>query len=120
MIDEPESGELERHLAGDPILATSRIALVEVLRATGLANPAGEIREDAERLLASCLLVDVNEAVLRAAAALASEAVRTLDAIHLASAVRVGADELVAYDRRLAVAAVDQGLAVASPGAEIV
>ncbi len=117
VIEEPESASLERHLEGGPVLATSRIALVEVLRATALANPAPEVQEEAERLLASCMLVDVTDGLLRTAAGLASAAVRTLDAIHLASALRVEADELVAYDRRLIAAAAERGLAVSSPAA---
>jgi predicted nucleic acid-binding protein len=115
VIEEPESASLERHLEGGPVLATSRIALVEVLRATALANPAPEVKEEAERLLASCMLVDATDGLLRTAAGLASAAVRTLDAIHLASALRVDADELVAYDRRLVAAAAERGLAVSSP-----
>ncbi len=117
VIEEPESASLERHLDGGPMLATSRIAIVEVLRATALANPAQEVREEAERLLASCMLIDVSEGLLRAAADLASAAVGTLDAIHLASALRIEADELLAYDRRLIAAAVERGLAVSSPAA---
>lgn len=116
VIEEPESASLERHLGDETVLATSRIALVEVPRATALANPAPEVQEEAERLLASCMLIDVTDGLLRAAAGLASATVRTLDAIHLASAVRIQADELVAYDRRLAAAAAERGLAVASPG----
>jgi predicted nucleic acid-binding protein len=115
VIEEPESASLERYLDGGPVLATSRIALVEVLRATALANPAQEVREEAERLLASCMLVDVSDGLLRTAAGLASAAVRTLDAIHLASALRVDADELVAYDRHLIAAATERGLVVSSP-----
>jgi predicted nucleic acid-binding protein len=42
--------------------------------------------------------------------------VRTLDAIHLASALLIDADELIAYDRRLAAAAAERGMVVASPG----
>jgi uncharacterized protein len=42
--------------------------------------------------------------------------VRTLDAIHLAIALRIEADELVAYDRRLAAAGARHGCALASPG----
>jgi predicted nucleic acid-binding protein len=42
--------------------------------------------------------------------------VRTLDAIHLASALHVDADELLAYDTRLLAAAAEHGLLVASPG----
>ncbi len=117
IIEEPESESLERHLRHEPALATSAIAIVEVLRATGLANPAPEVREEAERLLASCMLVDVSTEILRAAAALASAKIRTLDAIHLASALRIEADELVAYDRRLLGAAGECGLAISSPGA---
>jgi uncharacterized protein len=63
------------------------------------------------------MLIDVTDGLLHVAAGLASRAVTTLDAIHLASALRIEADELVAYDRRLAAAAAAHRLAVASPGA---
>lgn len=116
VIEEPQSAALERHLASGQLVATSRIALVEVTRATAIANPRAEVRRETDRLLASCMLVDVTNALLRTAAELASPRVRTLDAIHLASAVRIEADELLAYDRRLAAAGVEQGLEVASPG----
>lgn len=107
-----------RALGAEPLLATSRIALVEVLRATALANPAHETRSVAESLLASCMLVDVTDGLLRVAARLASRSVRTLDAVHLASALRVDADQMVAYDRRLLSAAAEHGLSVSSPGAD--
>jgi predicted nucleic acid-binding protein len=116
LIEEPESASLEEHLGKEPTLATSRIAIVEVLRATALANPAAEVRAEAERLLASCVLVEVSDVVLRGAAGLASATVRTLEAIHLASALRIEAAELVAYDRRLTAASAENGLAVSSPG----
>jgi predicted nucleic acid-binding protein len=97
------------------VLATSRIAQVEVSRAVGIAHPGPKGQSRSEQLLASCLLVDVDDALLRAAARLASLEVRTLDAIHLAGAQRVGADEVLAYDRRFAVAANDEGFSVRSP-----
>ena len=109
---------LARHLRDEPALATSAIAVVEVSRATRLANPAPEVGEEARRLLASCMLIDVSDEVLGAAAELACPTIRTLDAIHLASALRVEADELVAYDRRLLAAAQERGLAISSPGTE--
>jgi uncharacterized protein len=115
VIEEPESAALDRHLAHRQVLATSRIAIVEVARATAIANPTPEARHETERLLASCMLVDVTDALLRSASALASAKVRTLDAIHLASALRIEADELLTYDRRLTEAAAERGLAVASP-----
>lgn len=99
------------------MLATSRIALVEVLRAVGIANPDLHARADAERLVESCLLVEPTEALLRTAADLASLTIRTLDAIHLASAQRIGADEMLVYDDRLHNAAAAGGVPPVSPGA---
>ncbi len=116
VIEENESAALERHIAEDAVLATSRVALVEVPRATGLANPAPEVQRETDRLLGSCMLVDVSDGLLGAAGRLTSRALRTLDAIHLASAMRVAADEIVAYDRRLLRAAGEHGLTVSHPG----
>jgi predicted nucleic acid-binding protein len=90
---------------------------VEVIRATSIANPSPEMRAEAERLLASCLLVNVSDRLLRAAARLSSRHVRTLDAVHLASAQRVDPDAMLVYDRTLADAARAIGFRVAHPGA---
>ena len=73
---------------------------------------------ETRRLLAGCFLVDVSDRLLRSAAALTSREVRTLDAIHLATALYIDANELVAYDRRLLEVAETHGLPVASPGAD--
>ena len=71
--------------------------------------------EEVDRLLGSLMLVAVTAQLLRSARKLAGAAVRTLDAIHLASALRIEPDELLAYDRRLLAAATEHGLTVASP-----
>jgi predicted nucleic acid-binding protein len=63
------------------------------------------------------LLIAVSDAVLRAAADLASASIRTLDAIHLASAIRIEPYEMVVYDQRLSTAASAEGLSVVNPGA---
>jgi hypothetical protein len=99
-------------------VATSPIAIVEVSCAAMLATPSEEIREEVDMLFASCMLVAVTAQLLRAARDLASATVGTLDAIHLASALRIDADELLAYDRRLLAAAATQGLNVVSPGTD--
>ena len=91
------------------------MAVVEVARATQLANPDERVQEEVDTLLASCTLVDLTAPLLRRARTLASQSVRTLDAIHLASALRVEPDELLAYDRRLLDAASEHGLATAAP-----
>lgn len=116
VVEEPETRALETYVAeADASLITSRIALVEVPRAVGIANP--DAVGEAWRLLSSCILVDLTDALLREAAAVASREVRTLDAIHLAAAERVEPDNLLTYDRRLGREAQARGLAVSHPGA---
>lgn len=116
VVEEAESARLADHLGEGVVSATSRIALVEVSRATRIANASEEAQQETRRLLDACLLVDVSDRILRNAASLTSRRVRTLDAIHLATALYVDADELVAYDRRLLEAAEAQGLSTAAPG----
>ena len=117
VIDEPESSALQRHLERPAsVLATSQIALVEVGRAARVANPADAVQVEIDRLLSSCLLVAVSSSLLRGARRIASASVRTSDAIHIASALRIEPDELVAYDRRLLQTARQQGLSAVAPG----
>lgn len=62
--------------------------------------------------------VDVHElppSLYREAGLLPGESLRTLDALHLASAVRLDVDALVTYDLRLAEAAERVGLRVHAP-----
>jgi uncharacterized protein len=117
VVEEPESPALRTHLGPDPDLVVSRIAVVEVARAVRIASPGPEAGRDAELLVARCTLVDVSEAVLRTAAGLASAHLRTLDAIHLASALRAAPQEVVAYGGRLREAAEAAGLRTSAPGA---
>jgi predicted nucleic acid-binding protein len=60
-------------------------------------------------------LVDLARSDLMYAAALPG-GLRSADAIHLAAAIRLQADLLVAYDAELLAATVDAGLNVLSPG----
>ena len=64
-------------------------------------------------------LVDLARSDLMYAAALPGK-LRSADAIHLAAAIRLQADLLVAYDADLLAAAVDAGINVLSPGAATV
>ncbi len=72
---------------------------------------------DARRLLELLDLVPLSASILERAAAVATPLVRSLDAIHLASALSIGADltAFVAYDRRLQRAAENEGLPVIAP-----
>lgn len=67
-----------------------------------------------DELLSRVLLVDLRRSDLLAAAS-DRRGLRTLDAIHLATALRVAASAMVTYDRELSTAARGVGLEVVQP-----
>lgn len=97
------------------VRVTSWLARVEVVRA---------VLEDGEAAvrLARAILVELDQVPLTPdlldEAGTLSQQVRSLDAIHLASALRFGPEleAFVAYDKRLLAAAEQAGLPTASPG----
>ena len=114
-VREPESDALLRHLRRRRPWVSSALARTEVLRSL---LPGGEPALEAGRqVLARCDLIRVNDAVLRAAGRLLPADLRSLDAIHLATALRLEDDlrELVTYDERLAGAGQHHGLRVTTP-----
>lgn len=114
MVDEAESDALRRWL-GQPRLIGSALLEVELMRAVRRARP--DAVERARTLLETVGLVPVDEGVLRHAALLDPPVLRTLDAVHLATALtlRLANLTLVTYDDRLGDAARAAGLAVVSP-----
>ena len=76
------------------------------------------VRQRAEEVVARIGLIGIDAPVLNAAARLDPPGLRTLDAIHLATALSVERDLgcLVSYDSRLLEAAASSGLAVLAPG----
>jgi predicted nucleic acid-binding protein len=62
--------------------------------------------------------IAVTDQVLRAARWIGPNNLRTLDAIHLATAVLDGTDLMITYDNRLAQAAANVGMAVESPSGD--
>jgi predicted nucleic acid-binding protein len=117
VVTEPESGALLTFLRSRPDRLSSTLSLTEVPRALRRANFGGAVRRRAQRLLARLALVDVDRRILSTAVALEPPGLRTLDAIHLATAlvVREDLDGLVTYDRRLAAAAERFDLEVLAP-----
>ena len=114
-VREPGSGALRRYLRRRRPLMSSSLARAEVLRAL---LPGGEPALAAgRRVLSSVDLVRINDAVLNQAGTLSPVELRSLDAIHLATAGRIGADlaEIVTYDERMAAAARSMGYKVSSP-----
>lgn len=114
-IEEPESAALRRYLQRRRPLVSSALARTEVLRAL---LPQGEPAIARGQAVLSLIdLVRVNDKILTAAGAIEPHEVRSLDAIHLATAQRLGEDlgQLVTYDDRMAHAAQQLGLRTARP-----
>jgi uncharacterized protein len=114
-VREPESVALRRYLARRQPLVSSALARTEVVRALLPLGP-GAVRRGRE-VLARVDLLRVNDRVLDGAGVLAPADLRSLDAIHLASAELLGSDlrGFVTYDERLATAAAGRGLRVIRP-----
>jgi predicted nucleic acid-binding protein len=117
IVDEPEGDDLRAFLAPIARQATSIVGRVEVERTVARRAPARLAH--VAGLLDDLVIVALEPDVAAAAATIGPPTLRTLDAIHLASAAALGTDleALVTYDRRLADAARALGLPVASPGA---
>lgn len=115
VVGEPESAELRRYLRRRRPRLSSALARTEVLRALLLAGD--EVVSRGREVLARLDLVRVNDRVLEAAAVLLPTTVRSLDAVHLATAQQLGVDlgSVVTYDEGMAAAGKGLGLRVVSP-----
>jgi len=117
VLPEPETDALLNLLGEWDERASSALAAVEVIRAVYRASNSELARRRARRVVEGVHLVTIDEEVLEIAARLAPKNLRTLDAIHVASAQVLQPDlgALVAYDVRLLEAAQRNGLTVISP-----
>lgn len=117
-IDEPDSEAAEALLRSDQSLLTARHTTVEVRRNLArLLDEAGAAaaRSAFRRDLRVFSIVELDEVTCETAAAIAEmTGVRTLDALHLAAAQRVGgpAVPFLTFDLRQAQAARSMGLTV--------
>jgi predicted nucleic acid-binding protein len=118
VASEPESKALAQYLVEQPDHISSAIALVEVMRAVRCFGAPDGIQARADVVLRSVALFTVDESVLRQAAILEPRSLRTLDSIHLATALLLSEDlcGFIAYDTRLSEAAQQHGLPVLAPG----
>ncbi|HTX81195.1 MAG TPA: type II toxin-antitoxin system VapC family toxin [Streptosporangiaceae bacterium] len=116
VVAEPESSALRRAITRWPQRASSTLLRTETIRALRRSGNTGQIPA-ARRLLRGVSMVRADEPLLDRAADLEPDELRTLDAIHLASALEIGQDlgVMIAYDIRLKAAAQAYGLAVESP-----
>ena len=117
-VDEPDSDRANELLAADPALVTARHTVVEVRR--NLAQILGPTDATATRAafaadLGSLALIELDAATCELAATVGEQTgVRTLDALHLGAALRLGtAVTFLTFDVRQAQAARSLGFTVA-------
>lgn len=115
VIAEAETAALRRYLRRRPILVAAALLRTEVLRASMRISQAHVA--NARRLLPDVAMIEVERSLLQRAGELTPANMRSLDAIHVAAALWLGddLDEFVTYDKRMADAAREWGLAVACP-----
>jgi predicted nucleic acid-binding protein len=118
VLREAEHAVLAGELGRWPVRISSALLRVEAERACARYGAGGWV-ERARAGIASLSLLPLDDAVLRAAAALEPPGLRTLDAIHLATALSTGRrlGVLFSYDDRLCAAAQAAGVTVARPSA---
>jgi len=117
VVAEVESGAVQALVDRWPRRVSSRVAAIELARAIMRTPDGARLRARAGDVIAGVALVELNARIAGAAASLELPTLRTLDAIHLASALSLDADvgAFVSYDRRLAQAAEEAGLEVLAP-----
>jgi predicted nucleic acid-binding protein len=113
---EPESSALAQFLGDWERRITSRISTVEVTRAA--RRPAmPELVERASAVLDGVSFIELGQEIARLAGLLDPPTLRSLDAMHVASALSLGADigPFLTYDARMQEAATAAGLDVRAP-----
>jgi predicted nucleic acid-binding protein len=114
-VEEPESTALRRYLRRRRPLVSSALARAEVARALLPFGEASQRR--GHDVLSRLELIRINDRILAVAGSLLPAELRTLDAIHLATAQQLEAElaRLVTYDERMGAAAQEIGCSVVAP-----
>lgn len=117
LFEESESAALASWIAdraGTPMVS-SELAKIEVVRATRRLETA--VVPAARALLSQLDLIPLSSGLIEEATDAGAPLLRTLDAIHLASALSIRNEltAFVAYDNRLLAAAQDVGIEPTSP-----
>jgi len=117
LVEEPESSALASWISErlSTPKVSSELAKVEVIRAARRLN--ARVVPAARALVSQLDLIPLSSGLMEEAGDVGTAALRSLDAIHLASAlsIREALTAFVAYDYRLVAAAKTAGLAAESP-----
>lgn len=114
---EAESRQLSGFLEG-AALVTSRLGDIETRRAVRVADGTRATVERMKSVLESMDIIEITPAIAKRAGTVGPMQLRTLDSIHLATALEIKEElqAMVVYDTRLRSAAAENGLATQSPG----
>ena len=124
-IEEAESDALEavvdQQVADDAVIVASSLAWVEVSRAlrtlsASLRPSDGSLTDAIDVALSGVAERPLTDDIISLARRVAPPVLRTLDAIHLATAIVLDVDLVLTYDDRLADACRHNGLATSAPG----
>lgn len=116
VFEEDETDALLTFLQTRPQRVSSAVARIEVLRIVSRAQDPLLLRE-AKRVLSALDLIRMDDDIVTRAAALEPAGLRSMDAVHLATAQMLGHHlaGMVVYDRTLAAAARAADITVWSP-----
>lgn len=115
LVNERESAAIDAWLATRPRRVSSALLRTELIRAAGRRLPERLAR--ARQIVRDITLIGIDDDLLSRAGELEPPNLRSLDAIHLVTALRLADDleAIVTYDRRMIEGARALGLPVASP-----
>jgi len=126
LLNEPDKAAIERALGEIDEVTSSRLLWIEVRRLArrwearrAAQGKREQVLQLAEEMLRPIVAIPMEEPLLSGAELIAPVSVATLDAIHLATAVRLAEvsllDTILTYDNRLAEGARKHGLTVLAP-----
>lgn len=116
VAEEDESAELRQWIAvAESPLVTSDLSRTELVRAVRRVAPS--LAVEAKAVLDSLVMLTLTTAIFDAAGRLGPDTLRSLDAIHVASALELGDDleGIVTYDTRMAEVAEANGIVAFGP-----
>ncbi|WP_298255216.1 type II toxin-antitoxin system VapC family toxin [uncultured Arthrobacter sp.] len=116
LVEEHESEHVAEYLSGTPNLDIVASMLLHTELHCASQRRAAISPALVNAVLRGVDLADATRSDFLVAAALPGR-LRSADALHLATAIRLEADILVTYDAEMGVAAIQAGLTVESPGA---
>lgn len=114
IVAEAESAALAKKIfAEQPELVSSYLLETELRRA--VARVPDLTQQAATDVLDSINLAEISPIVFREAGLLPGTQLRSLDALHLSTALQLDVDAIITYDHRMAAAATDVGIHVIAP-----